>query len=225
MQGQHGHFLLFAAIAGEWGCTPDSPKIPWAIFRSFLARTFRFLPLLRKVKAPAMSRHAPSSPSGTPAPTLENRKVPGRRKNAEYRQREYLSEQEVEQVIKAAADLGRHGARDAALVLLAYRHGLRVSELVALRWDQVDLAQGQLHVARRKHGMPSVHPLRGPELRALRRLQRDYPETPYVFVSERQAPLTPDAVRKIVARAGRHAGLAFSIHPHMLRHATGYKGF
>jgi type 1 fimbriae regulatory protein FimE len=170
-----------------------------------------------------MSRHAPSSPSSDPAPTLVNRKVPGRRKNADYRQREYLSEQEVEQVIKAAADLGRHGARDGALVLLAYRHGLRVSELVALRWDQVDLTQGRLHVARRKNGMPSVHPLRGPELRALRRLQREYPETPYVFVSERQAPLTPDAVRKIVARAGRHAGLEFSIHPHMLRHATGYK--
>ena len=109
------------------------------------------------------------------------------------------------------------------MILIAYRHGLRVSELVALRWDQVDLSQGLVHVTRRKHGVPSVHPLRGPELRALRRLQRDYPETPYVFVSERKAPLTPDAVRKIVTRAGQHAGIAFPIHPHMLRHATGYK--
>ena len=58
---------------------------------------------------------------------------------------------------------------------------------------------------------------------SIERLQRDYPETPYVFVSERKAPLTPDAVRKIVTRAGQHAGLEFPIHPHMLRHATGYK--
>jgi type 1 fimbriae regulatory protein FimE len=109
------------------------------------------------------------------------------------------------------------------LILITYRHGLRVSELVALRWDQVDLTQGLVHVTRRKNGVQSVHPLRGPELRALRRLQRDYPETPYVFVSERKAPLTPDAVRKIVTRAGRQAGIAFPIHPHMLRHSTGYK--
>ena len=156
-------------------------------------------------------------------PTIVNRKVPVRHKNAEYRNREYLSEKEVNAVVAVAAQVGRHGPRDAALILLAYRHGLRVSELVALRWDQVDLAQGLVHITRRKNGVPSVHPLRGPELRALRRLQRDYPETPYVFVSERKAPLTPDAVRKIVARAGRLAGIAFPIHPHMLRHAAGYK--
>jgi type 1 fimbriae regulatory protein FimE len=100
---------------------------------------------------------------------------------------------------------------------------LRVSELVSLRWEQVDLQHGLLHVTRRKHGLPSVHPLRGPELRALRRLQRDYPASAYLFVSERKAPFTPDAVRKIVGRAGRQAGLACPVHPHMLRHATGYK--
>jgi type 1 fimbriae regulatory protein FimE len=109
------------------------------------------------------------------------------------------------------------------LILIAYRHGLRVSELVSLRWDQVDLEQGLLHVARRKHGIASVHPLRGPELRALRKLQRDYPQTAYVFLSERKAPLTPDAVRKIVGRAGREADIEFQVHPHMLRHAAGYK--
>jgi len=96
--------------------------------------------------------------------------------------------------------------------------------LVSLRWDQVDLQQGLLHVARRKNGISSVHPLRGPELRTLRRLQRDYPKTAYVFVSERKAPLTVDAVRKIVIRAGREAGIAFQVHPHMLRHTTGYAG-
>jgi len=109
------------------------------------------------------------------------------------------------------------------LILIAYRHGLRVAELVSLRWDQMDLAQGLLHVSRLKNGLASVHPLRGPELRALRRLQREEASATYVFMSERKAPLTPHTVRKIVARAGRQAGLAFPIHPHMLRHATGYK--
>lgn len=147
----------------------------------------------------------------------------GRRPNAELRSREHLLPAEVEQLIEAAKRIGRHGQRDAALILLAYRHGLRVSELVALRWDQVDLQGGVLHVNRSKNGSPSTHPLRGPELRALRKLGRDYPNTPYVFVTERRGPLTDSAVRKLIARAGRVAGLAFPVHPHMLRHACGYK--
>ncbi len=71
--------------------------------------------------------------------------------------------------------------------------------------------------------MASVHPLRGPELRALRKIARDYPETQYVFVTERKGPLTPDTVRKLIARAGKAAGIPFPVHPHMLRHACGYK--
>jgi type 1 fimbriae regulatory protein FimE len=170
-----------------------------------------------------MSKNAGSAPQTPKAPTIENRKVPLRRPNAAYRSREYLSNKEVTALMKAAARVGRHGERDAALILIAYRHGLRVSELVSLRWDQVDLQQGLLHVVRRKHGIASVHPLRGPELRLLRRLQRDHPHTAYLFLSERKAPLTADAVRKIVGRAGREAGIEFQVHPHMLRHATGYK--
>lgn len=157
------------------------------------------------------------------APNIVNRKVPLRRKNADYRSREYLTEHEVEQLIDAAGKVGRHGHRDATLILLSYRHGLRVTELVSLRWDQVDLKQGLMHINRLKHGNPSVHPLRGPELRALRRLQRDYAMLPYVFSSERKAPLTDDAIRKIVGRAGKEAQLPFTVHPHMLRHACGYK--
>lgn len=157
------------------------------------------------------------------APNTVNRKVPLRRKNADYRSREYLTEDEIEQLIDAAGRVGRHGHRDATLILLSYRHGLRVTELVSLRWDQVDLKQGLMHINRLKHGNPSVHPLRGPELRALRRLQRDYVMLPYVFSSERKAPLTDDAIRKIVGRAGTEARLPFTVHPHMLRHACGYK--
>src|SRR3954469_17406244 len=145
---------------------------------------------IRKVGTPGMSNPAAARPDDPPGPPIVNRKVPVRRKNADYRSREYLSETEVG---AAAAAQGRHGLRDSTLILVAFRHGLRVSELVALRWDQVDLAHGLLHVNRAKNGMPSVHPLRGPELRALRRVRRVYPETPSVFVSERKAPLTPSA--------------------------------
>jgi type 1 fimbriae regulatory protein FimB/type 1 fimbriae regulatory protein FimE len=82
---------------------------------------------------------------------------------------------------------------------------------------------GLLHVSRLKNGVPSTHPLRGPELRGLRRLQRESPVSAYVFVTERRGPLTDSAVRRIVARAGAVADLGFRVHPHMLRHGCGYK--
>jgi type 1 fimbriae regulatory protein FimE len=97
----------------------------------------------------------------------------GKRSNTENRKvartRDYLTPDEVEKLMAAAARAGRYGHRDATLMLLAYRHGLRVSELVALRWEQLDFKAGLLHVNRNKNGIPSVHPLRGPELRALRK--------------------------------------------------------
>ncbi len=148
---------------------------------------------------------------------------PKRIPNLAVRSREYLTPNEVEGLLSAAKRIGRHGHRDAALVLLAYRHGFRVSELIALRWDQIDLKQGLLHVNRLKNGTPSNHPIRGPEIRALRRLKRDYSATPYVFVTERKGPLTASTVRKMIARAGRQAGLPVPVHTHMLRHACGYK--
>lgn len=150
-------------------------------------------------------------------------KLPCRRRNQEVRSREYLTPDEVEALQKAAGATGRHGHRDATLILLAYRHGLRVSELVTLRWDQVDLKQGLLHVRRQKNGTPSTHPLRGPEMRALRRLEWDYPETQYVFVSERRGPMTTSNVRKMIAKAGKVAELPFPVHPHMLRHYSEFR--
>jgi type 1 fimbriae regulatory protein FimE len=157
-------------------------------------------------------------------PNIKNRKVtPRRLPNKELRKREYLTPGEVSRLLAAAAKLGRHGHRDETLLLLAYRHGLRVSELAALRWDQVDFNAGLLYVSRLKNGIPSVHPLRGPELRALRRLQRECEVGAYVFVTERRGPMTPDGVRKVIQRAGEEAGLGFPIHPHMLRHSCGYK--
>jgi type 1 fimbriae regulatory protein FimE len=101
-------------------------------------------------------------------PTAVNRTLPIRLPNSAYRVREYLTEKEVDRLIEAARKRGRNGQRDAAAILLAYRHGLRATELCSLRWSQIDLKSGRLHVNRAKGGIESVHPLHGPELRALR---------------------------------------------------------
>ena len=123
------------------------------------------------------------------APTTEKRTVmPKRAKNSDLRTREYLTEHEIE-ALMAAARQNRYGHRDATMILLAFRHGLRASEAVDLRWDQVDFNRAVLHVRRAKQGTPSVHPLSGSEMRALRRLQREGEASPFVFFSERGAPV------------------------------------
>ena len=147
--------------------------------------------------------------------TMPPKRVP----NAELRTREYLDEFEIERLM-TTAKANRNGQRDAAMILIAFRHGLRAAEIVDLRWDQVDLGRNAcLHVRRVKHGMPSVHPLQGDEMRALRALKR---ESAFVFVSERGAPFTRAGFAKMIARAGQAAGFKLGVHPHMLRHACGY---
>ena len=156
-------------------------------------------------------------------PAAVNRTVtPKRLRNADLRTREYLTEAEVERLM-AAAQGNRWGHRDATMVLMAYRHGLRAAEVVDLRWDQIDFATATLHVRRVKRGTPSTHPILGDELRALRRLQRKQePKSPFAFTSERGAPFTTAGFARMVERAGVEAKLGFKAHPHMLRHACGY---
>jgi type 1 fimbriae regulatory protein FimB/type 1 fimbriae regulatory protein FimE len=109
------------------------------------------------------------------------------------------------------------------MILLAYRHALRVSALIHLRWDQLDLEQGLLHVRRVKHGVLSTHPLTGAEIRALRKLKRLNGASAYVLLSERQGPRTDASVRTMMAQAGERAGLGFPVHPSQLRHGCDYK--
>ena len=145
---------------------------------------------------------------------------PRRRKNAELRTREYLTETEIERLMKPARG-NRYGLRDATMILMAFRHGLRAAELVDLRWDQVELGRNAvLHVRRVKQGVPGVHPLQGDEMRVLRELKRSA-TSPFVFTSERGAPFTTAGFAKMIARAGEAARLK-GVHPHMLRHACGY---
>ena len=168
---------------------------------------------------PHLALVAPSTVIGTVA---DRRSPPRRKRNAEVRAREYLTDGEVARLI-AAAGRNRYGHRDATMVLVAYRHGLRAGELVTLRWDAIDFAHGRLHVSRLKGSSDSVHPLSGRELRALRRLKREQQPSPFIFTSERGAPFTPAGFRKMIARLGVAAGFGFPVHPHMLRHACGYQ--
>jgi len=157
------------------------------------------------------------------SPTTVNRTVtPRRPPNTELRTREYLTEAEVDKLIEAAK-ANRWGYRDATMILVCYRHGLRASELVDLRWDQIDFNTATLAVRRTKKGTPATHPIRGDEMRALRKLQRDQdPKSPFVFTSERGAPFTTAGFARMVERAGEAAKLGFKAHPHMLRHACGF---
>jgi site-specific recombinase XerD len=155
-------------------------------------------------------------------PTIERRTVtPKRPRNSELRTREYLTEREVEQLMVAARQ-NRHGHRDATMILIAFRHGLRASELVDLHWDQVDFNRAVLHVRRAKGGTTSVHPLTGSEMRALRRLQRESEPSAFVFVSERGAPFTTAGFARMMQRVATGTSLKLKVHPHMLRHACGF---
>jgi type 1 fimbriae regulatory protein FimB/type 1 fimbriae regulatory protein FimE len=156
-----------------------------------------------------MTNQSPSDPT----PTTQNFTV----------KRRYLTQREVEQLMEAARKVSRHGHRDATMILVAYRHGLRASEVCSLEWHQIELDQGRLHVRRAKHGTPSVQPIRGDEIRALRRLRRENPTEAHVFVSERGGPISPMGFHHLMARLGRAIEMPFAIHPHMLRHACGFK--
>src|SRR5882757_5676386 len=160
-------------------------------------------------------------------PCHENRQVEpaGLRRltNADMRSREYLLPAEIEKLLKAAR-AGRWGHRDATLILVAYRHGLRAVEACELEWSQVEFGRSAaLHVRRAKGGKPSVHPIRGDELRMLTALRKQFPDTGYVFTTERGTPFTPDAVNRLVKTIGKRAKLPFPVHFHMLRHSCGYK--
>jgi type 1 fimbriae regulatory protein FimB/type 1 fimbriae regulatory protein FimE len=156
--------------------------------------------------------------------TNQNRSVavPTRPSNGELRTREYLTQAEVTKLI-AATKHSRYPQRDATLILVVYRHGLRAAEACDLEWSQVDFNTATLHVRRVKNGKPATHPIKGDELRALRQLRREQdPPSSFVFCSERGTPFTTDALNRQVKRTGQKANLGFPVHVHMLRHSCGY---
>jgi type 1 fimbriae regulatory protein FimB len=141
------------------------------------------------------------------------------------RGKDFLTEAEMKRFLEAARQ-GRHGVRDYLMMLMTYRHGLRVSELVDLRLKDLDLDTGHLYVRRKKGSLSTHQPIEGDELRALRawlraREQRRDARSLYLFLSER-GPMTRQAINYLVAEIGKRAKLRVHVHPHMLRHSTGY---
>jgi len=141
------------------------------------------------------------------------------------RKKNFLTEGEIESFLKAARK-GRHGIRNFAMLLLAYRHGLRVSELVNMRIADVDLDTGRLFVRRCKSSLSTNQPMEGDEIRALRawlrqRINAPCCNSPLLFLSER-GPMTRQAVNNLVNVIGQRAGIAVRVHPHMLRHSCGF---
>jgi type 1 fimbriae regulatory protein FimB/type 1 fimbriae regulatory protein FimE len=149
------------------------------------------------------------------------RRVLSRGKTPNVQDRKYLRPEEARRLIEAAGKRGRYPFRDKVLLRLIYRHGLRASEAVNMRWSQVDLDQGVIHVARVKGSKDGTHSLDRDELRDLRKLRQQVSGL-YLFETERGGPMSIDALQYIVREAGRVARLDVTVHPHMLRHATGY---
>ncbi len=147
----------------------------------------------------------------------------GRRSNKKIgRDRRHLTPEEVKR-LESAVKRNRNATRDWLLIHMTARHGFRASEIVDLKRSAIDLDKGRVQVSRLKGGVPTVHPLDNESRRALRKLYRDTGDHDHVFVSERNAPMARAAFQRLVERAGVAAGLGFSIHPHMLRHACGYR--
>lgn len=141
--------------------------------------------------------------------------------DAHERRRDFLNEAEIAALLDSAK-AGRHGVRDHLILLTMYRHGLRVSEAVGLRRDEVDLDRARLWVRRLKNGLSVEQPIAGDELRAIRRYLASRKDAlPWLFLSERGQPLTRQSVNYVIAAAASRAGLP-PVHPHMLRHSCGF---
>lgn len=140
-------------------------------------------------------------------------------------QRLHLTQREIDRLLDATKG-ARHEARDRCLMLLMFRHGLRVSELCAMTLDQLDVDSRVLHVARLKGGLSTAHPLRTDELRVVKKWlavrARMSGADRHVFLSMRRSPLNRRTVWHLVKRYGERADLPLPAHPHMLRHGCGF---
>lgn len=144
--------------------------------------------------------------------------------SAEQRLRDYLTRDEVTLLLRAAKKSPRHATRNYAMILLAYRHGLRASEVVGLRVSDLDLKQKTIYCRRAKGSRSSVHPMKPDEVTVVQKVLQDRKlrASEYAFSSERGDRMSRNAFWRIVAQAGERAGLPVKAYAHLLRHACGY---
>jgi integrase len=147
---------------------------------------------------------------------------PRRLNNKHEREHEWITYDEFKAIRKAAAAAGRYGQRDALMLTMAFRHGYRALELTRLKWDQIDLQRRTIVIVRVKKGKRSTHDLSVEEAKGLRALAPEADRVGNVFKTERGGPFTTSGFFRIVQRAGKEAGYAKPLHPHMLRHGCGY---
>jgi integrase len=147
--------------------------------------------------------------------------TPRKSTNAKVQTLVDLTRDDVGQLIDAAKS-NRYGRRDALMILMAFRHGLRAAEVCNLRWNQIDFIDATLNVRRVNKGTPATHKIRGDELRALRRHIGQCLTSEFLFVSERGAPLAPPGFLSMLQRTAEKAGLCLKVRAPMLRHACGY---
>ena len=159
--------------------------------------------------------------------TIPSRTISETKPVTKTKHRGYLTPEEVDELITIAKTYSRYGHRDSTMILMAYRHGLRVSELCGLQWSNINLDTKLLCISNRthKHGneISIVHPLYPSEVEALQKLQQESPASPYLFMTERGTPMTTAAFRRIFSRIGSLSSIPFPIYPHILRHSCGYK--
>lgn len=147
-----------------------------------------------------------------------------RLRNEDYRLREYLLPTEIEALLEAAKDSGKHSHRNYTMILLGFRHGLRASELCNMTWEQVELETASIFIKRLKGSRSGFHPLKKVEIAALKKLKRTNPPSEYLFpsVGRVDTPISTARFQQIMRIVGNLAGLGDKVHPHQLRHSCGY---
>ncbi len=149
----------------------------------------------------------------------------GRRENKDIRPRgEYLTPKEMDRLISVASK-GANGLRDSTMILMAYRHALRATELCRLRWQHVNFEEGTIWVDRIKKSKSGLHPMLKDEVKALRALEKNRGplKLPWIFLTRFHTAISRNWFFKTVERVGKLARIPFPVHPHMIRHSTGYK--
>lgn len=154
-------------------------------------------------------------------------KLVAERETVDSRPKNFLSPSEIAKFLEASRKRGRYSVRDYLMVLMAYRHGLRVGELVRFRLDDMDIEAGRVFVRRQKGSMSTSHPMAGDEIRAARawlRLRSSFAHkaSNFLFVSERGDSMIRQSFSYLCREIGKRMKPPMHVHPHMLRHSCGY---